>query len=243
MPDERCIAHENLSFLRSWTPRRGPRSAATHAPMCNWVASHNLSPKLVIFVALKRLIRLCVYFHVIYFYLKIFAFLLFIYIYIYDLLYFIFFLMKIHFLKIHYISVRELMLDFGLENDNNPRPAAVRPRPAAVRPIINSMKYDLVVEIFFVWSTLQTLFKTFFSRFLKLRFGIKKEESLVNTWSLNLPQMTISMRFWLTVFRQTTNICAIYSFIQSDRWVNVRLTDFTRPSLFFEFLLRRWERK
>lgn len=112
---------------------------------------------------------------------------LYLYIYIYDLLYFIFFLMKIHFLKIHYISVRELMLDFGLENDNNPRPAAVRPRPAAVRPIINSMKYDLVVEIFFVWSTLQTLFKTFFSRFLKLRFGIKKEESLVNTWSLNLP--------------------------------------------------------
>ena len=32
-----------------------PRSAATQAPLCNWVASDNLSPKLVIFLALKGL--------------------------------------------------------------------------------------------------------------------------------------------------------------------------------------------
>ena len=56
MPDERCIAHENVSFLWSWTPRRGFRSAAIHAPLCNWVASDNLSPKLDIFLALKGLI-------------------------------------------------------------------------------------------------------------------------------------------------------------------------------------------
>ena len=34
----------------------GPRSTTTHAPLCNWVASDNLSPKLVIFLALKGLI-------------------------------------------------------------------------------------------------------------------------------------------------------------------------------------------
>ena len=33
----------------------GPRRVATHAQLCNWVASDNISPKLVIFQALKGL--------------------------------------------------------------------------------------------------------------------------------------------------------------------------------------------
>ena len=37
------IQHGNLTYLWSWSPRRLPRSAATHAPLCNTVSTDKLS--------------------------------------------------------------------------------------------------------------------------------------------------------------------------------------------------------
>ena len=49
------IRHASLTFLWSWTPRRVPRSAATHALFCNIVSTDKLCSKTVNFVTLKGL--------------------------------------------------------------------------------------------------------------------------------------------------------------------------------------------
>ena len=37
------VRHENLTYLWSWTPKRVPRSVATHVPLCNTVSTDKLS--------------------------------------------------------------------------------------------------------------------------------------------------------------------------------------------------------